>query len=50
MFEVRQEREWILIYEKQLDRINRIIGIELPLAEGSLAAGEKNIVNPVNRV
>jgi len=45
-----KKKEWILIYEKQLDRINRIIRIERPSAEGPLAAGEKNLVNPVNSV
>ena len=42
--------EWILIFKKQLDRINRIVRIERPSAEGPLAAGEKNPVNPVNPV
>jgi len=39
-------KERILIFEKQLDRINRIVRIERPSAEGSLAASEKNPVNP----
>ena len=42
-----KKEEWILIFEKQLDRINRI---ERPSAEGPLAAGKKNPVNPVNPV
>ncbi len=42
--------EWILIFKKQLDRINRIVRIEWPSAEGSLAVGERNPVNPVNPV
>jgi len=42
--------EWILIFKKQLDRINRIVMIERPSTEGPLAAGEKNPVNPVNPV
>ena len=45
-----KKEEWILIYEKQLDRINRIVRIERPSAEGPLAAGKKNPVNPVNPV
>ena len=45
-----KKEEWIFIYEKQLDRINRIIRIERPSAEGPLAAGEKNLLNPVNPV
>ncbi len=44
------EKEWILIFEKQLDRINKIVRIERPSAEGPLTAGEKNPVNPVNPV
>jgi len=32
------------------DRIYRIIQIEGPSAEGYLAAGEKNPINPVNPV
>jgi hypothetical protein len=44
------KEEWILIFERQLDRINRIVRIERPSAEGPLAAGEKNPVNPVNPV
>jgi hypothetical protein len=44
------EKEWILIFEKQLDRINRNVRIERPSAEGPLAAGEKKPVNPVNPV
>ena len=40
------KKEWILIFEKQLDRINRIVRIERPSAEGPLAASEKNPVNP----
>jgi hypothetical protein len=44
------KEEWILIFKKQLDRINRMIRIELPSAEGPLAADEKNPVNPVNPV
>jgi hypothetical protein len=32
------------------DRIYRIIRIERPSAEGRLAAGEKNPINPVNPV
>jgi hypothetical protein len=43
----QKKEEWILIFTKQLDRINRI---ERPSAEGRLAAGEKNPVNPVNPV
>jgi hypothetical protein len=43
-------KEWILIFKKQSDRINRIIRIERPSAEGPLAAGEKNPVNLVNPV
>jgi hypothetical protein len=43
-----KKKEWILIFEKQLDRINRIVRIERPSAEGPLAAGEKNPVNPVD--
>ena len=43
-------KEWILNFKKQLDRINRIIRIERPSAEGPLAAGEKNPINPVNPV
>jgi len=39
-------KERILIFEKQLDRINRIVRIERPSAEGPLAASEKNPVNP----
>jgi len=31
---IEKEEEWILIFEKQLDRINRIIRIERPSAEG----------------
>ena len=42
-----KKEEWILIFKKQLDRIVRI---ERPSAEGPLAAGEKNPVNPVNPV
>jgi len=42
--------EWILIFKKQLDRINRIVRIERPSAEGPLAVGENNPVNPVNPV
>jgi len=45
-----KKEEWILIFEKLLNRINRIIRIERPSAEGPLAAGEKNLVNPVNPV
>ena len=41
------KKEWILIFEKQFDRIVRI---ERPSAEGPLAASEKNPVNPVNPV
>ncbi len=36
-------KEWILIFKKQLDRINRIIRIKRPSAEGPLAAGAKNL-------
>jgi hypothetical protein len=45
-----KKEEWILIFKKQLDRINRIVRIERPSAERHLAAGEKNPVNPVNPV
>jgi len=45
-----KKEEWILIFENQLDRINRIVRIERPSAERPLAAGEKNPVNPVNPV
>ena len=45
-----KKEEWILIFEKKLDRINKIVRIERPSAEGPLAAGEKNPVNPVNPV
>ena len=45
-----EKEEWNLIFKKQLDRINRIVRIERPSAEGPLAAGEKNLVNPVNPV
>ena len=31
-----KKEEWILIYEKQMDRINRIDRIERPSAEGPL--------------
>jgi len=48
--QVRINKKRILIFEKQLDRINRIVRIERPSAEGPLAASEKNIVNPVNPV
>jgi hypothetical protein len=41
------KEEWILIFEKQLDRIVRI---KRPSAEGPLAADKKNPVNPVNPV
>jgi hypothetical protein len=34
-----KKEEWILIFKKQLDRINRIVRIERPPAEGPLAAG-----------
>jgi len=44
------KEEWILIFEKQLDRINRIVRIKRPWAAGPLAAGGKNPVNPVNPV
>jgi hypothetical protein len=37
------KKEWILIFEKQLDRINRIVRIERPSAEGPLVASEKNL-------
>jgi hypothetical protein len=43
-------KEWILIFKNKLDRINRIIRIERPSAEGRLAAGEKNPIDPVNPV
>jgi hypothetical protein len=46
----RAFEEWILLFEKKLDRINKIVRIERPSAEGPLAAGEKNPVNPVNPV
>jgi len=36
-----KKEEWILIFEKQLDRINRIVRIEGPSAEGPFAVGEK---------
>jgi len=36
-----KNEEWILIFEKQLDRINRIVRIEGPSAEGPFAVGEK---------
>jgi len=45
-----KKEEWILIFKKQLDRINRIVRIKRPSVEGPLAAGEKNPVNPVNPV
>jgi len=45
-----KKEEWILIFKKQLDRINRIVRIERPSTEEPLAAGEKNPVNPVNPV
>ncbi len=48
--EYRMSKEWILIFKKQLDRINRIVRIKRPSAEGPLAVGEKNPVNPVNPV
>jgi len=38
-----KKEEWNLIFERQLDRINRIVRIERPSAEGPLAAGEKNL-------
>jgi hypothetical protein len=31
---IEKEEEWILIFEIELDRINRIVRIERPLAEG----------------
>ena len=45
-----KKEEWILIFKKQLDRINRIVRIERPSAARHLAAGEKNPVNLVNPV
>jgi hypothetical protein len=36
--------------EFKIDRINKIVRIERPPAEETLAAGEKNPVNPVNLV
>jgi hypothetical protein len=45
-----KKEEWILIFEKQLERINRIVRIERPSAKAPLAAGEKNPFNPVNPV
>jgi hypothetical protein len=35
------KKERILIFEKKLDRINRIVEIERPSAAGPLAASEK---------
>jgi len=34
-----KKEEWILIFKKQLDRINRIVRIERPPAEGPLTTG-----------
>jgi hypothetical protein len=31
---MEKEEEWILIFEIQMDRINRIVRIEMPSAEG----------------
>jgi hypothetical protein len=47
---IENEKEWILIFEKKLDRINRIVRIERPSAEGPLAARRKIPINPVNPV
>ena len=44
--QVRINKKRILIFEKQLDRINRIVRIERPSTEGPLATSEKNPVNP----
>ena len=48
--EVRQKRGMGSYFEKQLERINRIVRIERPSAKAPLAAGEKNPFNPVNPV
>ena len=45
-----KKEEWILIFKKQLDRINRIVRIERSSTENPLAAGEKNPVNPADPV
>jgi hypothetical protein len=38
---IEKEEEWILIFEKPLDRINRIARIERPLAEGTSPQANK---------
>ena len=38
---MEKEEDWILIFEKQLDRINRITGIERPSAEGTSPQAKK---------
>jgi len=46
---ISKEVEWILILKKVADRINRIVRIERPAAEGHLAVGgKKNPQYPVN--
>ena len=38
---IEKEEEWILIFEKQLDRINRIARIERPAAKGTSPQANK---------
>jgi len=38
---IEKEEEWILIFEKQLDRINRIARIKRPSAEGTSPQANK---------
>jgi hypothetical protein len=38
---IEKEEDWILIFEKQLDRINRFTGIERPSAEGTSPQAKK---------
>jgi hypothetical protein len=45
-----KNKEWILIFKRKLDRINRIIGIKRPSAERAPRRRRKNPVNPVNPV
>jgi hypothetical protein len=45
-----KKRNGFLSFKKQFDRINRIIRIKRPSAEGHLAIGENNPINPVNPV
>jgi len=42
-----KNKEWILIFKRKLDRINRIIGIKRPLAERAPRRRRKYPVNPV---